>query len=126
MLYEVITISTGGAEIYDADNNAVYSRAMDPALVKKLMQYADRNSLHFQVYIDGNLVFRETNKYAQTYEHSCGLKGIVRPVITSYSIHYTKLYDNPLDEAFLAHHHAFSNPQRRKSLAVHQLICTCS
>ncbi len=76
---DTLMISTGGAEIYDADNNAVYSRAMDPALVKKLMQYADRNSLHFQVYIDGNLVFRETNKYAQAYEHSCGLKGIVRP-----------------------------------------------
>lgn len=76
---DTLMISTGGAEIYDADNKAVYSRTVDPALVKRLMHYADSNGLHFQVYIDGDLVFRERNKYALAYEQICGLTGIVKP-----------------------------------------------
>lgn len=76
---DTLMISTGGAEIYDAKNESVYSRTVDPALVKKLMQYANSNGLHFQVYIDGDLAFRETNKYARAYEKACGLTGIVKP-----------------------------------------------
>jgi Cof subfamily protein (haloacid dehalogenase superfamily) len=78
LMLDTLMISTGGAEIYDANNKSVYSRTVDPALTKKLMQYADSNGLHFQVYLDGDLVFRETNKYAEAYELSCGLKGIVK------------------------------------------------
>jgi len=76
---DTLMISTGGAEIYDANNNAVYSRTLDPALTKRLMQYAKSNELHFQVYIDGDLIYLETNKYARLYEQTCGLKGIVKP-----------------------------------------------
>ncbi len=76
---DTLMISTGGAEIYDATNTSVYSRTVDPALVKRLMQYAQNNGLHFQVYIDGDLIFREKNKYALSYEQICGLTGVVKP-----------------------------------------------
>lgn len=70
-------ITSGGAEIYDANGNLMHSRPVDPALVKKLLDYAYNHGVHAQVYINGELVYREKNAYSDRYEISYGHPGIV-------------------------------------------------
>lgn len=92
--YEELGLDTliavcGGAEIYDATGSLLYSQPVDPAVVKELLEYAYSNNLHAQVYIDGELIFRERNAHSQLYEQLYGFSGIevpglmqVDPIIT--------------------------------------------
>ena len=72
-------ITSGGAEVFDADGHAVFSQPVNPLLVRKLLEYADEAGVHAQVYIDGDLVYREKNDCAVIYEKSYGFPGIVTP-----------------------------------------------
>lgn len=74
-----LMISSGGAEIIDADGNCVYSKNVDSDLVKKLLAFASKHNVHAQVYIDGDLVYRKKSKYSESYEQQCALTGVVRP-----------------------------------------------
>ncbi len=95
---DTLMITTGGAQIYDAQGNAIYTRSVDPQLVRKLIDYAQENNLHVQVYLDGDLVYRERNKYSDVYESFCGFKGIeksdlyeMETIITPKVLYITEL-----------------------------------
>ena len=72
-------VTTGGAEIYDADGTCIYKQTVDPAIVRELLAFAQENNVHFQVYIGGDLVYHEKNKYLEGYETANGFKGIEMP-----------------------------------------------
>ncbi len=72
-------ITTGGAEIYDADGTCLYRQTVNPATVKELLAFAHDNGIHFQVYIGGELVYCEKNKYLESYEKSNDFKGVEIP-----------------------------------------------
>jgi len=74
-------ITSGGAEVFDASGNAVFSQPVDPNIVKELLRYAYDNDVHAQVYIDGDLVYREKNDHAAVYELGYGFPGIAMPDI---------------------------------------------
>ncbi len=72
-------ITTGGAEIYDEDGKCIYSRNVDPAVVREIIAFAQESGVHFQVYIGGSLVYRQKNKYLEGYETANGIKGNEMP-----------------------------------------------
>ncbi len=76
---DTLYITSGGAEVYDAAGHALFTRGVDPPLVKQILEYANEHGLHAQVYIDGELVYREKNKYSALYEKPYGHAGIVEP-----------------------------------------------
>ena len=78
---DTLLISSGGAEVYDVHGNPVLLRPVDPQLTKEILTYAYENGLHAQVYIDGELVYREKNSFSDTYEELYGFPGIVMPDI---------------------------------------------
>jgi len=82
--YEALALNTpfitaGGAEVHDASGRLMFSQNVDPALVRKVLEFAYKRGLHPQVYIDGELVFREHNEYAAAYERPYGFPGVVVP-----------------------------------------------
>jgi len=76
---QTLMITTGGAEIYDSGGKHVYSHNMDPAVVKKLIAFSQTHGVHFQVYMNGELVYREKNAYSESYEQANSFTGTVRP-----------------------------------------------
>ncbi len=76
---DTLFITSGGAEIYDANRKRVHEDELDPALVKQVLQYADEHDIHAQVYIDGELVYKERNMYSDIYEIPYGFPGISVP-----------------------------------------------
>ncbi|MBT3318783.1 MAG: HAD family phosphatase [Clostridia bacterium] len=76
---DTLFITSGGAEIYDSNRSRVYEDEVDPVLVKQVLQYAYDNDIHAQVYIDGELVYKERNKYSALYEIPYGHPGILIP-----------------------------------------------
>lgn len=75
---DTLLIISGGAEVFEpVSGHMVFSRPVDPVLVKELLHYAYDNGIHAQVYIDGELVYRERNKYSDAYEVPYGFSGIV-------------------------------------------------
>lgn len=76
---DTLMITAGGAEVYDADQQRLFECGVDPAIVKELLRYAFGKGLHPQVYIDGELVYRDRNKYAKLYEVPYGHLGIEMP-----------------------------------------------
>jgi Cof subfamily protein (haloacid dehalogenase superfamily) len=76
---DTLMITAGGAEVYDASGRVLFSRGVDPSLVKQVLEYGDRLGVHSQVYIGGELVYREKNRYSDYYESSYGHPGIVMP-----------------------------------------------
>lgn len=76
---DTLMITSGGAEVYDANQERVFECAVDPAIVKDLLKYAYNKGLHPQVYMDGELVYRDRNKYAKLYEIPYGHLGIEVP-----------------------------------------------
>lgn len=78
---DTLFITAGGAEVYDVGGKGLYLRPVDTNLIKKILTYSYEKGLHPQVYIDGELVYRDKNKYALKYEESYGLPGIVMPDI---------------------------------------------
>jgi Cof subfamily protein (haloacid dehalogenase superfamily) len=76
---DTLLITAGGAEVYDGQGHVLFSRGVDPALVTRILEYADRYDIHAQVYIDGELVYREQNRYSDYYERFYGHPGIVEP-----------------------------------------------
>jgi Cof subfamily protein (haloacid dehalogenase superfamily) len=74
-------ITSGGAEVFDPDGQVVFSRPVDPPLVKELLMFAYANDVHAQVYVDGDLIYREKNEHAVSYEMMYGFPGIEMPDI---------------------------------------------
>ena len=56
-----------------------FSRGVDPALARQVLEFGDRLGMHSQVYIDGELVYREKSRYSDYYESSYAHPGIVMP-----------------------------------------------
>ncbi len=71
----------GGAQIFNAAGEPLYTKSLDPAVVKELLSFAHSNGVHAQVYINDELVYRAKNKYAQDYEYFYGFPGIENPNI---------------------------------------------
>lgn len=74
-----LMITTGGAEIYDANGDHVFSHIVDPAVVRRLVDFSVSNGVHFQAYLNGELVYRERNAYADGYEKANDVLGIGMP-----------------------------------------------
>lgn len=74
---DTLFITAGGAEIYDPNKNRLFEVEVDPALTKQILEYAYSKGIHAQVYIDGDLVYRERNEYSQLYEGPYGYPGTV-------------------------------------------------
>lgn len=73
-----LLITAGGAQIFDGDD-AVYTRNVDPNLAKKLLIYAHDNGLFANVYMNGELVYKERNVFTDMYERQYGHQGIIVP-----------------------------------------------
>ncbi len=83
---DTLLISSGGAEVTDKSGNLLYSKPVDKEAVKKILEFAYERNIHAQIYLDGELVYRERNDYAKMYEVRCDLTGITMPdMITSNS-----------------------------------------
>ncbi len=82
---DTLFITSGGAEIYDAQRKRVFENELDPAIVKQVLQYAYDNDIHAQVYLNGELVYKERNKYSALYEIPYGYPGIPMPDIMQMS-----------------------------------------
>ena len=80
---DTLCITAGGAEVYDADGHAVFTRDVDPPLVKQVLEFAYEKDLHAQVYINGELVYRDKNRFAEEYEIPYGFPGILEPDLLS-------------------------------------------
>ncbi len=74
-----LLITTGGAEIFDGAGNALYTKNLDPKIVKQLLEFAYSRGIHANVYINGDIVFRERNSFTDAYEQRAGYTGIVVP-----------------------------------------------
>ena len=82
---DTLFITSGGAEIYDSSRKRVFESEVDPKLVKEVLRYAYDNDIHAQVYIDGELIYKERNKYSELYEIPYGHPGILMPDIMDRS-----------------------------------------
>lgn len=96
---DTLFITSGGAEIYDAQRKRVFENELDPAIVKQVLQYAYDNDIHAQVYIDGELVYKERNKYSALYEIPYGYPGILEPDLMQMSEIVTPKVLYVLDES---------------------------
>jgi Cof subfamily protein (haloacid dehalogenase superfamily) len=76
---KTLYITSGGAEVYDEQGHALFTRSVDPVVVKQILEYAEQNNIHAQVYIDGDLVYRKKSYYSDLYEQSYGHSGILEP-----------------------------------------------
>ena len=76
---DTLYITAGGAEVYDAAGHALFTRGVDPPLVKQILEYAGQHDIHAQVYIDGELVYSKKSFYSDLYERSYGHPGILEP-----------------------------------------------
>jgi Cof subfamily protein (haloacid dehalogenase superfamily) len=72
-------ITSGGAEVYDADGQILFADRLDPKTVRQVLQFAQEFGVHAQVYVDGELAFRQHNALAAQYERSYGFPGIEIP-----------------------------------------------
>ena len=72
-------ITSGGAEVYDADGQILFADRLDPKTVRQVLQFAQEYGVHAQVYVDGELAFRQHNALAAQYERSYGFPGIEIP-----------------------------------------------
>jgi hypothetical protein len=74
-------IVSGGAQVLDADGNALFERNVEPFIAKKLLAFAYDNGITANVYPEGNLVYRESNKFTDSYGKRYGFPGIAIPDI---------------------------------------------
>ncbi len=72
-------ITSGGAEVYDANGSILYANRLDPKSVHDVLSFAQEYGVHAQVYIDGELAFYKHNAEAAKYERSYGFPGIEIP-----------------------------------------------
>lgn len=72
-------ITSGGAEVYDAQGKILFADRLKPADVHQVLQLALERGVHAQVYVDGELAFRQRNAEAVKYERSYGFPGIEIP-----------------------------------------------
>lgn len=70
---------TGGAEVFDGAGNTLFTKNLDPGITKALLEFAYGNGLYANVYIGGEIVFRERNNATDEYEKRAGYTGIVIP-----------------------------------------------
>ncbi len=76
---DTLMITSGGAEVYDAQGHIIFGYPVEPALVKRVLQLAREYEAHAQVYVDGELAYQSRNAYAEKYERSYGFPGIEIP-----------------------------------------------
>ena len=88
---DTLFITAGGAEIYDADKKRVFENEVEPSLVKKVLAYAYERGIHAQVYIDGELIYKERNKYSELYEGPYGHPGKPIPDLMEIEIKTPKV-----------------------------------
>jgi Cof subfamily protein (haloacid dehalogenase superfamily) len=70
---------TGGAEVFDGAGNTLFTRNLEPGTAKALLEFAYNRGLYANVYIGGNIVFRERNSATDAYEERAGYTGILVP-----------------------------------------------
>lgn len=75
---DTLLITTGGAQIFDG-GDAVYAKNVDPGIAKKLLVYAYDNEIYANVYMDGELVYKERNGFTDMYERQYGHVGVIVP-----------------------------------------------
>lgn len=74
------TIAIAGAQVFDKDNNLIFSTSLPSDLAVKVMHWADDRNLHYQAYLsDTGLTFPKRGKYAEFYEEHCNIKGTINP-----------------------------------------------
>ena len=76
---DTLMITAGGAEVYDAEDRIVFSCPVDPKTVWQVLQFALEYDAHAQVYVNGELAYRDRNDYALKYERSFGFPGTIIP-----------------------------------------------
>ena len=76
---DTLMITSGGAEVYDAEGHIIFAYPVEPGLVKQVLQLSREYKAHAQVYVDGELVYQSRNSYAKKYERSYGFPGIEIP-----------------------------------------------
>lgn len=74
-----LMIASGGAEVFDSSEKALFTKYLDPVQAKELLIFAYENGIHGQVYMDDKLMFKERSKYSELYEKRYGRPGLVVP-----------------------------------------------
>lgn len=78
---DTLMITSGGAEVYDAEGQIIFGYPVEPKLVKQVLAFAREYGVHAQVYVGGELAYHSKNSYAEKYEQSYGFPGIEIPDI---------------------------------------------
>lgn len=74
---DTLFIVSGGAEVFNRDGVALFSRYIDPNCTSALLNYASGNKIHAQVYVGEELVIMRRNKFSEMYEKRCGIPATV-------------------------------------------------
>lgn len=82
---DTMLITTGGALIYNG-SEALYTKYLDPEIAKKLLIFAYDNGIPANVYMNGELVYKERNGFTDIYEQQYGHRGIMVPDILEREI----------------------------------------
>jgi len=76
--FDTMTISAGGAAIFDKDNKLVYKKFLPEKEAAEIVKFAHQNGYYAQVYFDDDFYFfEEDSEYSRFYEENCGTPGIL-------------------------------------------------
>ncbi len=76
---DTLMITTGGAEIYDSGGRTIFSRPVEPQDTKQILKLAQERGFYAQVYVNGDVLYREHNQYSENYQRVNGFSGIITP-----------------------------------------------
>jgi Cof subfamily protein (haloacid dehalogenase superfamily) len=72
-------ITNGGAEIYDAGGNLIYSRYLTPEMAKEVIDFAVEEGVHYQTYREECFCYEKEDEYCALYRSFNGLQGLEIP-----------------------------------------------
>lgn len=73
---DTLMITSGGAEVYDAEGQILFAYPVDPKDTRQVLGLAREYGAHAQVYVGGELAYHKRNEIAAKYERSFGFPGI--------------------------------------------------
>jgi Cof subfamily protein (haloacid dehalogenase superfamily) len=81
-----LLIASGGAEIYNNSGNLLFTKYLSASCAKQLLAFAYERGIHAQVFINGELVVREKNRFSDLYVKSYGHPAKIIPDILDKNV----------------------------------------
>ena len=87
-----ITISSGGANIQDADWNVLYEQTLDPVMAAEVMRFAYESGYYAQAYVNGDYFYFTESPFTELYKTRTGTIGVLDPELPNKdTLHSTKI-----------------------------------